>query len=224
MSSLGIITAAVLLAIAGNACSAPTPSKPQAEAFAVELRARNDDGRPIAGATWTSDGHRLGETGPNGILPIILRGREGQLVQGTVGCPDGYVAPDVIPPVRLTHTRRVSPEQSQPITLEVVCVRLPRKVVLVVHAERGPALPVLVDGKAGGSTDLDGNAHVLLRVDHSVRTLDVALDSSGRADLVPPNPAQSFELDERDSLLVFTVTFSPSAKTSLKRTRPQYIP
>lgn len=225
MKAFLIIMAAAWLTVAGSACSSRVSTRPQAEAFQVELRARNDDGQPLAGVTWASGEQRLGETRANGALPLALRGREGQLLHATVNCPTGYVAPDTVPELRLTHTRRISDQQIQPLTIEVVCTRVAREIALVVHADRGPGLALLVDGKAAGSTDADGNAHVLLKVDRSVRKLDVALDSSQQPDLMPKTPTRSFELDGRDSLILFTETFSTSPKAKAKAPpRPKYVP
>jgi hypothetical protein len=225
MRFLSIVSVVACLAAMSSACGSPIGARPQAEAFEVELRVRNDDGEPLAGAAWNTGPSALGETGPDGGLRLTLRGREGQSMRTAITCPTGYVAPDAVPEVRLTHARRVSDKQAQPVTVEAVCSRISRDIVLVVHAERGPALPLLVDGKAAGATDADGNAHVLLRVDRAVRKLDVAVDTSGRSDLTPKNPARSFELDGRDGVLVLAESFSqtPAAKTR-SQGRPKYVP
>jgi len=224
MKSLWIARLASLAALSG-ACSSQTAPRPQADAFEVELRARNDDGAPLAGAAWAHSGQPIGETGPDGALRLTLRGREGQSMQTTIECPRGYAPPDTVPQVRLTHTRRISDKQQQPVTVEAVCTRTAREIALVVHAERGPALPVFVDGKPAGSTDADGNAHVLLRVDRAVRKLDVAVDTSAHGDLSPKNPARSFDLDGRDGVVVFAESFSatPAARAKIQA-RPKYVP
>jgi hypothetical protein len=225
MNSLRIVTALGFLAVMSSACGSQVGSRPQAEAFEVELRTRNDDGAPLAGAAWTASRQPLGETGADGTLRLTLRGREGQSMQTALTCPDGYTEPDSRPEVRLTHTRRISDKRVQPVTVEAVCTRTAREIALVVHTERGPALPVLVDGKAAGSTDDDGNAHVLLRVDRSVRKLDVAVDTSARAELTPKNPTRSFELDGRDGVLVFAESFSRSVAPKVRSPgRSKYVP
>jgi len=215
----------VIACLAAVACGPQAVAQPKADAFEVELRARNDDGVPLAGAAWAHSGQTLGETGADGALRLTLRGREGQSMQTSIACPRGYAAPDTTPPVRLAHTRRISDKQEQPVTVEAVCTRAAREIALVVHTERGPALPVLVDGKPAGSTDADGNAHVLLRVDRSMRKLDVAVDTSARADLTPKSPARSFELDGRDGVLVFAENFTQSLAAKPKaQARPKYVP
>lgn len=225
MKSVRIISILGILAALSSACGSTAVSRPQADAFEVELRARNDDGAPLAGAAWATGGQALGETGADGTLRLTLRGREGQAMRAAISCPDGYAAPDSVSEVRLTHTRRISDKQSQPVTVEAVCTRTAREIALVVHTERGPGLPVLVDGRSAGSTDDDGNAHVLLRVDRSVRKLDVAVDTSGHSDLTPKNPARSFQLDGRDGVLVFAESFARSPpRTTRSPGRPKYVP
>ena len=225
MKPVSIVSVVACLAAMSSACGSQVGSRPQAESFEVELRARNDDGAPLSGAAWTTSGTALGKTGTDGGLRLTLRGREGQSMRAAITCPIGYVAPDAVPEVRLTHTRRVSDKQAQPVTLEAVCARTARDVVLVVHAEHGSSLPLLVEGKAAGATDADGNAHVLLRVDRAVRKLDVAIDTSAHPELMPKNPARSFELDGRDGLLVVVENFTKTvaAKTKLQA-RPKYVP
>lgn len=224
MKSLWIAPIVCLLA-SSSACGSQAAARPPADAFEVELRARNDDAAPLAGVAWIHGGQRLGETGADGALHLTLRGREGQTMQTAVECPIGYEAPDTVPLIRLSHTRRVSDKQPQPVVAEAVCTRTARELALVVHAEHGAALPVLVEGKPAGTTDADGNAHVLLRVDRAVQKLNVAVDTSAHADLIPKSPLRSFELDGRDGVLVFTENFSavPVARPRIQA-RPKYVP
>lgn len=225
MKSLSIVSVLACLAVMSGACGSQVASRPQADAFEVELRARNDDGAPLGGVTWTHSGQTLGEAATDGALRLTLRGREGQSMQTAVVCPAGYVAPDTGPQIRLTHTRRITDTRPQPVTVEAVCTRTARDIALVVHAEHGPALPVLIDGKDAGSTDADGNAHVLLRIDRAVRNLELAVDTSARADLTPRNPARSFELDGRDGVLVFAESFTATAAAKAKaQAHPKYVP
>jgi len=220
-----IVSVAACFGAMNSACGAQVGSRPQTDTFKVELRALNDDGAPLAGAIWTTNGSALGETGIDGVLRLNLRGREGQSMRTALSCPEGYVAPDAVPEIRLAHARRISDKGAQPVMIEVVCSRTARDIVLVMHAEHAPFLPLLVDGKLAGSTDADGNAHVLLRVDRSVHKVDVAIDTSARPDLTPKSPARSFELDGRDGVLVFAESFTRTLGAKAKtQGRTKYIP
>jgi len=191
----------VAVVLAMTSCGSPRNAEPPLKVFDVELRARDDEGAPLPGAAWSTRGESLGTTGPDGVLRLTLRGREGQQMPTLLNCPTGYVSPEAPAGFRVSNAR------AKPMAVEATCVRQQRDVVLVVRAENGGSLPVLVNGETVSITDHDGDAHVLLRVDRSVRKLDVTVDTSTRADLVPKDPARAFELGDHDAVLMLTESF-----------------
>ena len=176
----------------------------------IELRVRNDDGEPLAGAVLTSERKRLGVTDGRGLLERSIPGNEGQTLLASVTCPQGYEGPRAPIPVRLTKTRRVEATAPRPTRIEATCRRKTRKLVLVVRTAGGAELPVLVEGVPAATTNRDGNAHVLVEVDSGVRSLAVTLDTTSRQDLAPKSPRRLFDLDGDDALLVMDQGFRAS--------------
>ena len=195
--------------------------------FASEFHVTTDDGDALAGAVIAAGEARLGTTGPDGLLRADIAGAEGQSIPVTVSCPEGLTGPDQAPPLRLTHTRRVNLSGYQPMRTEAVCQRNVRDLVLVVRAVGGAALPLQVDGRPVGATDADGIAHVLVRADRKVKSLNVSLDTSGHQELKPRNPSRTYELAGNDRLLVFDQTLVATPKPIFRGggTKPRkYIP
>ena len=183
--------------------SCDTRSATSEQSFEAILRVTTDDAEPLFGASFALNAKPFGATDRTGTLSVLLRGSEGQTVRLSLACPDGYSPPEGLPTLRLTRTRRMGQSGTQPITLDAVCTRRTRAVALVVHALPGKSLPVEVDGKALGSTDADGNAHLLLEVDRSRRTVTTRIDTSTQPSVLPQSPERTFELSGRDSVLYF---------------------
>ena len=200
MRSLQLALSIIALTLVASGCRRQLPPSP-AETVTIELRAQSEDGAPIGGARWAMAGQALGETDAKGILRVTLRGREGQSTRVDVTCPNGFVAREAS---RVVHLAQKAGSGARASVTEAVCVRATVDVVLVVHVDGGSRLPVFVQGLAAGSTDGDGNGHVLMRVDRSVHTLDVALGASVEPNLRPL--ARSFDLDDRDSVIIFSAT------------------
>ncbi len=193
-----------LLAIGlGLLSSCAEPPAPAELRFDATLRVTTDDADPLANAKFALNGKPFGVTDLTGALSVRLRGTEGQTVRLSLECPEGYSPPERLPPLRLTQTRRMGQTRPQPLALDAVCTRQTRKVALVVRALPEATLPIEIDGKVVTSTDADGNAHLLLEVDRSRRTVSARLNTSQRTDLLPQNPERVFELSGRDSVLVF---------------------
>jgi hypothetical protein len=129
--------------------------------------------------------------------------------------------------LRLTHTRSVSAGGFQATHFEAICTRNVRDIVVVVRAEGGAGLPLQIDGKPAGTTSADGIAHVLVRAERNVKTLNVNLDTTTQQNLRPKNPGRTYELSGNDTILVFDQTFvaAPKPKVHGGGTKhPKHIP
>jgi hypothetical protein len=205
-------------------CGAPSASE---QRFDATLRVTTDDAQPLSGAKFALNARPFGSTDRTGTLSVRLRGNEGQTVPLSLTCPEGYSAPQGIPALRLTRTRRLGQSTTPPLTLDAVCTRKTRNVALVVHSLPDKGLPVEVDGKVMATTDRDGNAHLLLEVDGSQRTLTARLDTSHQPNLVPQNPERSFELSGRDSVLFFAPELTEAPRKPPRRRSsapPRHVP
>ena len=189
-----------------SACSsAPIPD--EASRFALELRAVTEEGTPLARVGVAADGQQLGFSSDDGRLARDLHGVEGSSVRVSVTCPPEYEQPEQPPPLRLTRTRSVGTQAAQPLTIDVRCQKHLSTIALVVRAERGERLPILVDGKPIATTDDDGVAHVLLRRPRGEKAVQLGVDTSSRSALKPVNPTRSYELHGRDAIVLFEPSF-----------------
>lgn len=213
------------LALSLIGCGNPPP--PVEQQFAVELSVRSDDGSPIAGADLSRGKRSLGSTDADGRLRLRISGPEGELVPLLLTCPDHFAQPVGPLSLRLATTRRIGEKSPGPQKLDATCARKARDVVVVVHAPGGEALPIRVNGESAGSTDPDGDGHVLLQVARDVKALDVQLDTTTRRDLVPSSPHKVFSLDNRDTILLVEQPFAPrraTAPASKPHTTRRHVP
>ena len=188
-------------------------------AFRMALRSTDDLDRAIEGVSWTADGKALGVSDGHGEVRTSLDGTEGQSVKLYATCPKGYRASPAMSVMRLKQARGLLNGSEQPMKKEVTCVRETTDVVLAVHAPGGANLPIRVGGRAAGQTDENGVAHVLIPTSRTERRIDVTLDTSCRPEVRPANPTRSFELHQRDAVLVFDQTLSTLKKVRKVRER-----
>jgi hypothetical protein len=197
-----LVAAAGLAVLLGCSSGKPAPVP-----FTIELRALSDDGAPLAGVAFSLGKKTAGLTGTEGRVVQKVAGDEGSTLRVGVTCPVDYDPPGQLPVVRLTRTRTIDAREAQPLPVEVRCERRQSDIVVVVRADRGSRLPVLIDGKLVTTTDDDGLAHVLVRRARTEKKLDVALDTTGRASLKPVNPARTYDISGRDAVILFEQTF-----------------
>jgi hypothetical protein len=212
-----------LVVIAGvTALLACSSEKPAPAPFKVELRAFNDEGAPLAGVAFSFDKKPAVLTGADGRVVQTVAGDEGASLSVNVICPANYDPPPQHPMVRLTRTRSIDARATaHTLPVEVRCERKQSDVVVVVKAERGGRLPVLIDGKPVATTDDDGLAHVLLRRARSEKTLQVSLDTGFRTALKPVSPARTYDLHGRDAVVYFEQTFVTATPTMARSTTPR---
>jgi hypothetical protein len=206
----------ILALIAGCGPSATTTGELR---FDIAFRAATDDGDALAGVALRLGDRLLGLTDSSGGLSVSLNAPEGQVLAVTVTCPTGFASPDTVPPLRLAHSRLVAeqPGKRPPISFPATCIRESRDVVVLVHADRGDALPVLVDGRPVATTDANGVAHILLEFARDVRSFEVRLDTTERHDFKPASPSRTFELTGRDAIVLFNQPMSIAPKVVVRR-------
>ena len=215
---LAAIQAAVIW-LGLSACAATSAENKVEKRFEVEFQAITDDGRALAEAKFQTGNRELGATDGAGYLRTQLQGAEGQTIPITVKCPTGHAA-EPTAPLRLARLRGLDRAAAKPLQSRAICARSIRDIALVVHANHGGGLPVRVDGKVAATTDPDGNAHVLLQVDHTARTLHVELDTTPYPKLTPTNPSRAFELSGTDTILILEQNFVLPKPQKKRKPRP----
>jgi len=199
-----------------SGCGAANPTS-LGKSFNVVLAATSDDGEPVLGAQFLTGKISIGTTDKNGRIAVTMRGSDGQSVPISVTCPDGYMAPDEQPSLRLTEVRRVNQSAPATITLAAVCTRKLRDIVLVVRTNNAPSLAVEIGGKSVGATDAEGAAHFHLKLDRETKSVSVSLSTATAPALRPQNPSRVFDLDGRDAILLVDQTFAVDRKTQARR-------
>jgi hypothetical protein len=214
------------LPLLAAACAGPAPSAHHD--FGIDVRVSGDDGRALAGAVIHRGTETLGKTDADGRLLLAVSGPEGQTVALRLTCPGGYTEPKGTPSVRLARTRRVGASAPEPQKLTLVCSKLTRNAVVVVRAPGGAELPITINGEPAGTTDADGNAHVLVEVHRGLRALDVTLDTGKEKLLTPRNPRKLFELEGEDAVLLFeqplAVRYRARPSTTAAPTPKKHVP
>jgi hypothetical protein len=217
MSKVGrLVVVAGLTLLFGCSSKQPEPAP-----FTIELRALNGEGAPLAGVAFSLGKKTAGVTGTDGRVVQKVTGDEGSSLRVGVTCPASHDPPPELPVVRLTRTRSIDARAAQALPVEVRCERRQSDIVVVVKAERGPRLPVLIDGKPVTTTDDDGLAHVLLRRARAEKTLQVSLDTGGRTALRPVSPGRTYELDGRDAVVLFEQAFVTTTPAMARSTAPR---
>lgn len=210
----------VLLSLYALVACSPAPAS-KVPSFSVELRATSQDGMPLAGVAFAIGGHAVGVTNTNGRLAHAVQGQEGSALKVAVTCPADFEPPTQPTPLRLTRTRTIEDQAAQPLTVDVRCQKRLSDIVLIVHAEHGERLPVLVDGKPVGTTDSEGVAHVLLRRPRGDKSVQLGLDTTGRTALKPLNPSRTYQLNGRDAVVLFEPSFVVTAPFVARSSAPR---
>lgn len=196
-------------------------------AFDIEFRAQSDAGADLEGVSVFSSRRLFGTTNGSGRVRFGIQGLEGQIVDVSLKCPDGYLAPELPISVRLSHTQSVNIRADQPLRFSAICTRTIRDVAVVVYADQGGSIPVTVDGQRATTTSTDGYAQLLLHVDRDVSSITVGLDTSEQFQLKPKNPRRQYELPPGDSILVYDQKFikqRPTTEHAIVKRENRHIP
>lgn len=195
-------TTPVALAILAAGCGAlePPPQPPQD----ILVRVSSDPGRAVKGAQLVFNGRTVTTTDDDGVGLMKLEGKDGEVFDISVRCPEGFQSPQKPTAVIL---KRLAESGKRP-EYSVTCPPNLRNVVVAVRAEGGPNLPVLYMGREVARTDASGAAHVLFTLKPEEQ-LDLILGTSekGNEMLRPQNPSSSFFVKQRDDLFSFDQKF-----------------
>jgi len=211
-----------------HGCSAPNVRLELA--FPIHIQVRSTESEPLSGAEISVNNRSVGRTDALGKLALSQSGREGQEIAVQVHCPSGYRSPEVPEVVRLANTRALDEASGAAGTMvEFACESELRDVVLVVRAQGGPNLPVVVDGTAAGVTDSDGYAHLLLRLDRKQNHVELGMDTEQKRSLLPRNPSRNFALGSNDAIVLYEEHLSmqkakPKSSQSAKLTPHRPLP
>jgi hypothetical protein len=210
--SLPRLSIILALAFASVACGDPEPT-----IFAIHFSVKADDKLPIANAAIQAQAKNAGATDGSGELNYRLKGFEGDRVAISLTCPDGYAASPAQSVVILRSVQGLDGQSRRPITHDLNCQPTKRDAVVLVHVGgQAASLPVAIDGAVVGQTDSLGFAHLHLRSDPGSR-FEVSLDTSSNDKLMPQNPKQVYQIEQKDEIFVFDKSFKLPPKPKAKR-------
>lgn len=183
-----------------TACAAlePVPPPPQE----IILRINGDPGQPIPGATVQYNGKKVSESGADGAAPLKLNGKDGEIYDLMVACPEGFLSPTK--PLSVTLRRLADPTKKP--EYDVACPPTTRTVVVAVRADNGPNLPVMYLGREVARTDGAGAAHVMFKL-KADESFNLVLGTESNDRLRPQNPTASFVVHDRDEVFTFDQKF-----------------
>ena len=183
-----------------TACAAlePVPPPPQE----IIIRVNGDPGQPISGATVQYNGKKVSESGADGSAPLKLNGKDGEIYDLMVACPEGFLSPTK--PLSVTLRRLADPTRKP--EYDVACPPTTRTVVVAVRADNGPNLPVMYLGREVARTDGAGAAHVMFKL-KADESFNLVLGTESNDRLRPQNPTASFVVHDRDEVFTFDQKF-----------------
>lgn len=208
MRLASLLAAASVLALAS--CADPPPAPP----FQASIRVQSDPGVPVPGALVLRGDKQIATTGPDGRAMISVRGKEGDVAEVTIRCPDHLQQPPGRTGIKLA---RLSDQRAA--EYDVACPPMTRRVVVAIRAENGPFLPVVYLNRAVARTDASGAAHFALDVAPD-SSFEVRLDTSQAEKLKPQNPTRPFVVGRHDDILVFEQKFEVEKPKAVRHAGP----
>ena len=196
-----VLLVALVAACASSACGGLDP--PVQKPFQFYVKVESDPSHPLTGAFVLRNNLSIASTGMDGKAMITLKGKEGDVTDVVVKCPDTFQSPTKPLSVRLT---RLAADESKIPEYLVSCPPSTRRVVVAVKADNGPNLPVYYLNELITRTDASGAAHFALKVPPNT-SFTVRLDTSENPKLKPPNPNRTFGVGVSDDILVFEQKF-----------------
>jgi hypothetical protein len=209
--------AVVALSIALHGCVEPQARQ---VTLPVSIQVLDGDGQALANVPILVGSRVIARSGPQGTVRTQLSGPEGARLELGATCPDTYQLQGPAPALILRDYRSLDGEAGIAVTL--TCGRMLKLVALAVRASlvrkiigRRPGmsipvadLPVLLDGRQVAVTDINGVAHVAMRVvPRSKLEFVLATDREPFTAFQPQNPSRKIVVQDGDELATMDQTF-----------------
>jgi hypothetical protein len=190
-----------------------------AEPYPIVFVARADDDL-LPGVEVNIGNEPAGRTDEHGMLAVLLRGDEGELLRSSIACPTGYEIAQAPQSIQLARVRSVDhPDATRPLVIDVRCRPSERLAVVLVRAGL-EGIPVQIGGSEKTRTDADGLAHVAMRVPAGSQ-IEVVLWTEHRPELSPASPSSVFVMPDSDELFVVEQTFAMPHQAHVATRRPR---
>lgn len=177
--------------------------------YPITLRVVSDS-HPMAGASLLYHDRLLGTTDSEGTFRMRTTGQEGQLMELTLRCPDGFTSPTAPLPITLHSTIGLNGQQNDGIVTTAQCPPSQRVAAIIVRTPNRANIKVMYQGHEITRTDAQGYAHMIFRVPPN-ELLSFRLDTTEQPLLVPASPTQSVTTRDQDDVYVVSQTFDQLA-------------
>ncbi|MFZ1864118.1 MAG: hypothetical protein WAU39_07860 [Polyangiales bacterium] len=182
----------------------------------LDFAAESDPGTALEGVSVTVDGMLVGQSDAMGSLHATIYAKLGQRIRIEYDCPQGYRAPAEPKMLRLGHYRSIDGASPPPIQLAIRCPPTNRLAVIVVRADNGAGLAVLLNERVMTRTNAAGVAHFSTSAPPGTE-LTVRLDTSEQPSLVPRNPMRILTMPDVHEVFVIEQTFETAKRHLPKR-------
>lgn len=213
-----MLLACAAFSLAGTGCADLFAKEPPP--FKARIVVESDPGKPLANVALSLKGQVLANTGPDGSSTVTLNGRDGDVAELLVRCPEGTAAKGGKASVRLV-VRHFEEEHVTEHRLQ--CLPTVRRVLVAVRAEGGAGLPVTYLGRTIATTDASGAAVTVIDA-RPGDTAYITLDTSSRPSLRPSNPHEERVVPEMESVLALDVKLGEPQADVVSKPKPAVRP
>lgn len=165
----------------------------------------------MPGASLLYRDRLVGTTDADGAFRMRSTGQEGQLMEFTLRCPEGFTSPAQPLAITLHSTIALNGQQNQEgIVTTAECPPSQRIAAVIVRTPNRPNIKVMYQGHEITRTDAQGYAHMIFRVPAN-ELLSFRLDTSEQPLLAPASPTVSVTTHDNDDVYVLSQNFDQNA-------------
>ena len=186
------------------------------EMFQFNFRVADDEQTPVSGSAIRI-GRQIRYVSSDGSTVERLKGLEGDALEVEVLCPAGWRSAPQGNKKQLILKKVTSNTTSSNGVREVMFTCIPdRKDHVLIVKSNHPLLPVQINGKTVGHTDMDGFTQLVI-AGKPGETVHLQLDTDEYPLLLPKNPALMVTLPKKRKFLVFEQSFEKMKPVRRKR-------
>jgi hypothetical protein len=184
----------------------------------LDFVAESDPGQPLRGVWVAVDEKPVGTSDNRGLLHVTIAAKLGQRIRIEHACPPGYRDPGEPKMLRVGDYRSIDEVSPPAMQLTIRCPPTNRLAVIVVRADHGDGLSVLLNDHVVAETNAAGVAHFSTSAPPGTE-LRVGLDTTERPHLVPRNPVRVFTIPDAPEAFVIDQSFETAKRRRRRQTR-----
>ncbi len=202
----GVLALGVVLS---SACAADEGEARQG--FSLSFKASERD-QPLPGVRIKLADEALGETDDEGLLNVVIRAHEGDILAVDAECPERFSlveAPATVLVHRVNTLGNAAGAEDRGLRTVVRCEPKLWEQLIIVRTEGASVggLPVRLNGAEVGRLGAGGTTHLVVRGVEQ-RPWVITLNTDSRPDLIPQNPQLSASIDRTQTVIQLRQQFS----------------